>query len=389
MISYRTAFLKANYPVEFMTALLTSEKDDTDKIVEYIDEAERMGINILPPDINESYANFTMINKNEMRFGLSAVKNVGEGAIESIIEARKKYGRFNSLYEFCEHTDSRLVNKKVLESLIKCGAFDSMGLKRAQLMTTLNDAMEKAGIAHKEAMSGQMTFFKESHAYQQAPDIKEWPESQLLAFEKEMIGFYITGHPLAKYEKILREYSTVGSSRLKELEDGKKIWFGGIINKIKNTVTKRTGEKMAILMMEDMEGSVEVLVFPNSYKNVSKFIRPNAGVFVNGRLSLKEERPKIIVEEIVPIEDARKRFTQAVSIDLLSQGIDQEMFGRLRNVFSRYQGDTPVYLNFSTKTNGSYRMVVDRKLFVTPTNELASELESLLGREHIRFEKAR
>ena len=175
MISYRTAFLKANYPVEFMTALLTSEKDDTDKIVEYIDEAERMGINILPPDINESYANFTMINKNEMRFGLSAVKNVGEGAIESIIEARKKYGRFNSLYEFCEHTDSRLVNKKVLESLIKCGAFDSMGLKRAQLMTTLNDAMEKAGIAHKEAMSGQMTFFKESHAYQQAPDIKEWP----------------------------------------------------------------------------------------------------------------------------------------------------------------------------------------------------------------------
>ena len=204
-----------------------------------------------------------------------------------------------------------------------------------------------------------------------------------------MIGFYITGHPLAKYEKILREYSTVGSSRLKELEDGKKIWFGGIINKIKNTVTKRTGEKMAILMMEDMEGSVEVLVFPNSYKNVSKFIRPNAGVFVNGRLSLKEERPKIIVEEIVPIEDARKRFTQAVSIDLLSQGIDQEMFGRLRNVFSRYQGDTPVYLNFSTKTNGSYRMVVDRKLFVTPTNELASELESLLGREHIRFEKAR
>ncbi|MEK7868412.1 MAG: DNA polymerase III subunit alpha, partial [Candidatus Omnitrophota bacterium] len=370
MISYRTAYLKANYPVEFMTALLTSEKDNTDKIVEYIDEAERMGIKILPPDVNESYANFTMINKNEIRFGLSAVKNVGEGSIESIIEARKKYSRFSSLYEFCERTDSRLVNKKVLESLIKCGAFDSMGLKRSQLMATLVEAMDTAVAAHKESAMGQMTFFMESSSSPKAPDMKEWPESQLLNFEKEMLGLYITGHPLAVYEKIIKEYSTSASAGLKGLEDGQKIWFGGIINKIKNTVTKRAGEKMAIMMMEDMEGSVEALVFPNSYKNVSKYIALNAAIFVNGRLSLKEERPKIIVEEIIPITDARKRFTLSVSIDLLSQGMDgmdEELFGRLRSAFSRYQGDIPVYLNFTTKTNGSYRMLVDRKLFVSPT----------------------
>ena len=388
MISYRTAYLKANYPVEFMTALLTSEKDNTDKIVEYIDEAERMGIKILPPDINESYANFTMINKNEIRFGLSAVKNVGEGAIESIIEARKKHGRLSGLHEFCERTDSRLVNKKVLESLIKCGAFDSVGLKRSQLMAMLAEAMDAASSAHKESAAGQMTFFAENNSSRQVPDMKEWPESQLLNFEKEMIGFYITGHPLAKYEKILKEYSTAVSIGLKNLEDGQKIWFGGIINKIKNTVTKRAGEKMAIMMVEDMEGSVEALVFPNSYKNVSKYIVPNSAIFINGRLSLKEERPKIIVEEIIPITDARKKFTQSVSIDFLSQGMDEELFGRLRGVFSKYQGDTPVYLNFSTKTNGSYRMLVDRKLFVSPTNELATELETIIGREHIRFEKS-
>nr|MBU1327842.1 DNA polymerase III subunit alpha [Candidatus Omnitrophota bacterium] len=389
MISYRTAYLKANYPVEFMTALLTSEKDNTDKIVEYIDEAERIGIKILPPDVNESYSNFTMINKNEIRFGLSAVKNVGEGSIESIIEARKKYNRFSSLYEFCERTDSRLVNKKVLESLIKCGAFDSIGLKRSQLMATLAEAMDVAVAAHKESAMGQMTFFMESSSLPKVPDMKEWPESQLLNFEKEMIGFYITGHPLAVYEKIIKEYSTSTSAGLKGLEDGQKVWFGGIINKIKNTVTKRTGEKMAIMMMEDMEGSVEALVFPNSYKNVSRYIVLNTAIFVNGRLSLKEERLKIIVEEIIPISDARKRFTQSVSINLLSQGMDgmdEELFGRLRSVFSRYQGDVPVYLNFTTKTNGSYRMLVDRKLFVSPTNELASELEVLIGREHIRFE---
>ncbi|MCX5687174.1 MAG: DNA polymerase III subunit alpha [Candidatus Omnitrophica bacterium] len=387
MISYRTAYLKANYPVEFMTALLTSEKDNTDKIVEYIDEAERMDIKILPPDVNESYANFTMINKNEIRFGLSAVKNVGEGAIEFIIEARKKYGSFTSLYEFCERTDSRLVNKKVMESLIKCGAFDSVGLKRSQLMEILSEAMDVAASVHKESAIGQMTFFAQSSSSQKTPDMKEWPESQLLNFEKEMIGFYITGHPLAKYEKILKEYSTAVSAGLKHLEDGQKVWFGGIINKIKNTVTKRAGEKMAIMMVEDMEGSVEALVFPNAYKNVSKYIVLNAAIFINGRLDLKEERTKIIVEEIMPITDARKKFTQAISIDLLSQGIDEELFGRLRGIFSRYQGDTPVYLNFATKTKDSYRMLIDRKLFVSPTNELASELETLIGREHIKFEK--
>jgi len=247
--------------------------------------------------------------------------------------------------------------------------------------------MDVAAAAHKESAIGQMTFFAESGSSQKTPDMKEWPESQLLNFEKEMIGFYITGHPLAKYEKILKEYSTAVSAGLKSLEDGQKVWFGGIINKIKNTVTKRTGEKMAIMMVEDMEGSVEALVFPNAYKNISKYIVLNAAIFINGRLDLKEERSKIIVEEIIPIMDARKKFTQAVSIDLLSQEMDEDLFGRLRGVFSRHQGDTPVYLNFATKTNDSYRMLIDRKLFVSPTNELASELETLIGREHIKFEK--
>ena len=276
----------------------------------------------------------------------------------------------------------------MLESLIKGGALDSMGLKRSQLMAILADVMGAADAANKESATGQMSLFKESRAKREIPDIKEWPENQLLNFEKDMIGFYITGHPLAKYEKMLKEYSTATSSGLKNLKDDQKIWFGGIINKIKNTVTKRSGEKMAIMMLEDMEGSCEALVFPNTYKNIYKFILPNAAIFVNGRLSLKEDRPKIIVEDIIPITDARKKFTQSVSINFLSQAMDDELFNSLRTVFTRYSGDTPVYLNFATKTNGSYRMLVDRKLFVSPTNELASELETLLGREHIRFEKA-
>ena len=387
MISYRTAYLKANYPVEFMTALLTSEKDNTDKIVEYINEAERMGIKILPPDVNESFANFTMVGKDAVRFGLSAVKNVGQGAIESIIQSRKTYSRFNTLHQFCENVDLRLANKKVIESLIKCGAFDSFGLKRSQMMAMMARAMDNADVIRKEKQKGQLMLFKEASILKDAPDIKEWPESQLLTFEKEIIGFYITGHPLAKYEKILKEYSTANSSKLKDLEDNKRIWFGGIINKVKNTVTKRSGERMAIMMMEDMEGSVEALVFPTAYKNVSRFIQLNLVVFINGRLSLREERPKIIVEEIIPIEEARKKFTQSISINLLQTGMTDEMFGRLKDVFSKHQGDTPVYLNLATKTNGSCRIVVDRKLFVTPTNELAKDLEEVVDSKHIRFEK--
>ena len=386
MISYRTAFLKANYPVEFMTALLTSEKDNTDKIVEYINEAERMRIKILPPDVNESFANFTMVGKDSIRFGLGAVKNVGQGAIESVIEARKKDGPFRSLQEFCERTDSRLVNKKVLESLIKCGAFDSLGLKRSQMMAMLGKAMEMANALQKEKALGQMLLFTDHKPSDLVSDIKEWPEGQLLNFEKDMLGFYITGHPLARHEKMLKEYSTASSSKLKDLNDGSKVRFGGIINKVKHTITKRSGEKMAILMMEDLEGTVEVLVFPAAYKNVSKYVRPNLAVFVDGKLNLREQRPKIIAEEMTPIEEARSRFTQSMTIDIVSLGMENEILENLKKILGRHRGSAPVYLNVSTKKNGSYRILVDREFYVAPTNEMVEELEELIGQDHITFQ---
>jgi len=384
MISYRTAFLKANFSVEFITALLTSEKDNTDKIVEYINEAERTNIKILPPDVNESFENFTMIGKDAIRFGLGAVKNVGKGAIESIVASREKKGPFRSLSEFCERTDSRLVNKKVIESLIKCGSFDSFGLKRSQMMAMLNRVMDTANAIQKERSLGQMLLFSDQGGDRDVPDIKEWPESQLLNFEKDMLGFYITGHPLVKYEKILKEYST-SSRDFKNLEDGAKIRFGGMINKVRHTITKRTGEKMAIMLMEDLEGRIEVLVFPSSYKEVSKFIRPNFAVFVDGRLNLKEERPKIIVEHIVPIEDARLRFTQEVSIEIFSLGMEDAILEQLKDVLEKYKGDIPVYLNVSTKKNGAYRILVDKGFFVRPTDEMILELEGLVGRDRIKF----
>ncbi|MDD5422859.1 MAG: DNA polymerase III subunit alpha, partial [Candidatus Omnitrophica bacterium] len=210
MISYQTSYLKANYPGEFMTALLTSEKDNLDKIAVYISESQRMGLKILPPDVNESYANFTLIG-DSIRFGLLAVKNVGQGAIESIIGVRDKGGKFKSIYEFTERVDLRLVNRKVIESLIKCGALDSLGLYRSQLSAMIDKALEVAGGIQKDRSNGQLSFFDKfedeenfKKTYQEIPNIPEWPENQLLAYEKEMLGFYVTNHPLARFEKILR-----------------------------------------------------------------------------------------------------------------------------------------------------------------------------------------
>ncbi len=382
MTSYRTAYLKANFPVEFMTALLTNEKDNTDKVVEYIEEAKRMNIKTLPPDVNESFAKFTMVGEDAIRFGLGAVKNVGQLAIDSIISARGKFGPFKTLYEFCERTDSRLVNKKVLESLIKCGAFDSLGLFRSQLMAILDSAMENAGKRQKERQKGQLTLFVEE-MHQIVPDIKEWPEGQLLSFEKEMLGFYITGHPLARCEKILRDYSSTTTLGLKEKKDGSRVLVGGIINKVKYTVTKRTNEKMAIMGLEDLEGFVEVLVFPSCYKEYARFVRPNFVVFVNGRVNLKEEQPKIIADSIVPIEEAKTRLTRSISVRLLSTGEEENIFNKLKEVLLKHRGNIPVYLNLSTVQNRSYNILIDKAFFVDPSDELMRELEEIVGKGQI------
>jgi len=385
LISYRTAYLKAHYPVEFMAALLTSERENTDKVAQYIEEAKRMGIDILPPDINESFANFTVV-KDAIRFGLAAVKNVGGGAIESIVEARKGHGVFESLYDLCEHVDLRLVNRKVTESLIKCGAMDSFKLHRSQAMAMLDHALDVAGVLQKDRVNGQYSLFdkfesddKFKSCFQQVPDIKEWPESQLLAFEKALLGFYISSHPLAKYEKSLCLYATSTTQTLGQLHDGDEVSIGGIITKAKFTFTKRTGDKMAILRLEDLKGTVEVLVFPRSFKNAEKNISEDAIVFIKGRVNLREDTPKIIAEEVLPLDEARQKYTQAVSIELITTGLEKDTLQKLSEVFAKHKGPTPVYINFTTPEKKKIQMAAGNGISVLPTDELITEIEQLVG----------
>lgn len=390
LISYRTAYLKANYPVEFMTALLNSERDNTDKIVEYVNEAQRMGIKILPPDINESFEEFVAQDDKTISFGLLAVKNVGRGAIESIILSRQSSGHFKSLDDLCVRVDSRLVNKKVIESLIKCGTLDSFRQYRAQMMVDLENTLERGSRLQQQRAKGQLSFFDLSetgngfNAFKSdnAKQIKEWPEPQLLAFEKEMLGFYISGHPLARYAKQIKRFSQTSTHDLSQQNDGDLINIVGLITKIKQTVTRQKQEKMAILKLEDLESIVEILVFPNTFRQVYKDMQPNSIVLIKGRLNLREDTPKIIAQDLIPIGRLYK-LINSININLC--GVRENLFSSLKERLALSPGKTPVYLHLDSPSMSRIQLIVGEELFVDPSVDLIEDIEGLLGEERISF----
>lgn len=389
VISYQTAYLKANFPVEFMTALLTSEKDNTDKLVRYIEEAKRLGIQVLPPSVNESEAEFTC-KEGIIRFGLSAVKNVGLVAIEAVASARKTEGPFKSLFHFAEHVDLRVVNRKVFESLIKCGAFDAFGLKRAQLMALLDRALEMGSKMQRDRQLGQKSFFDifasdSSSAAQSSeiPDIPEWPENQLLSYEREMLGFYVTSHPLAKYSKILKTYTSASSSSLGQLKDQEEVTLGGLVQAVKEIMTKR-GDKMCFVTLEDLDGSSEVVVFSDLFKKSTEVLAKDTAVFVRGRLNLREDVPKVIASEILPLNQATQKLTRVLTIDLSTAGLDMDTLKRLRDIFLSHKGNTPVYLTFKDPLGKRTVLSSGESFKVNSSERLFEEVETVLGENVIR-----
>jgi DNA polymerase III subunit alpha len=314
LLAYHTAYLKTHYPVEFMAALLTSVTGSTDDVVKYINECREMGIAVEAPDINVSDANFTP-HGEAIRFGLAAVKNVGGNAIESIVTARKKLGRFKSIYEFCENVDLRLLNKRVLESLIKSGAMDSLG-RRAQVMTVFDRAMERAQKTQRDAESGQHGLFGVFQQEESAeanndklPDIPDWDEQARLAAEKEILGFFISGHPLEKYKDKLVDLQALSIEEIAAMtrSTGKDetIATAGIIANVRVQKSKR-GEFYAQATLEDMSGSIDMIVFPEAYKRLGEKVKLEVPVLVRAGVRIEEgANPKITAAEIMPLEDAK------------------------------------------------------------------------------------
>ncbi len=418
-IVYQTAYLKANYPVEYMAALLSNEMDNTEHIAKYIKECERMGIRVLPPDVSESEDRFTVV-ENGIRFGLAAVKNVGRSAIEHIIQKRTAHGPYRTFYEFVCDMDSRVVNRRVFESLMKCGAFDTMGYKRSQLLKSLDQKiLDIAARQQADRQRGQGSLFdvfSDEESYRafepEMPDIPEFPVKKLLSFEKELLGFYITGHPLNDYREKIEALNCVTFDELQSVPDRAGVKLAAIISTVRTTVKKKTGEKMAILGIEDTDGAMEALVFPEAYAKCGSKILPDETYIIVGSVNKRDEKPKIVVDDLVPltevdsakIKELNKSFknrktisrngrpkryersnspgrytapkkNHCLEITIDTESVSKEQLEELRALLKKHRGSKPVVFVFASKSEHvrlqSELMVVDHDDLLTALNEKA------------------
>jgi len=390
LLAYQTAYLKTHYPVEFMAAMLTSVTGSTDDVVKYINECREMGIGVEPPDINVSTANFTP-HGSAIRFGLAAVKNVGHNAIESIVAGRKEKERYGSIYEFCEKVDLRLLNKRVLESLVKSGAMDSLG-RRAQLMAVLDKAIDRAAKTQRDAESGQHGLFgvfqqEETQDNDRLPDTPDWDEHTRLAAEKEILGFFITGHPLEKYRDKLRDLRALSTSDIGAVKasTGKdeNITTAGIITGIKVLKSKK-GDFYAQGTLEDMEGSVEMIVFPEAYRKLGDKVKLEVPVLVRGGLRIEEgANPKLTANEIMPLEDAKVPLPRSLRIRIPVEAASESTVDDLHLLCSQSKGEAKVL--FDVERQGDFMVVMEAEGYnVLPDRNFMARVEELCGRGAVR-----
>jgi len=401
IIAYQTAYMKTHWPIEFMAALLTYEMGNTDKVVEYIAECTEMGIEVLAPDINESGVDFTPLYKNEddtknkkgvIRFGLAAVKGVGEKAVEQIIAARQEIGRFQSLFHFCENVDLRAANKQVIEALIKAGAFDRLGGNRAQMMAGFENAMQVGASLQADKHNGQMSFFGQtgdgdySQDHQRLPDVPPWPELQMLAFEKQVLGFYVTSNPLSHHAETINLYSTLNSSQLAEASQDRQIIIGGMITKIRFNLTKtgrNAGSKMAYFALEDLQGQVEVVMFPDVLNRFSDSLKADTVVFVKGKLDYRREKPNILAVELITLDEVREKLAAKVRIRLDAKDVTKEKVATIKSICRSHRGRSPVYVAIRTDKGRVYA-TADRELSVNPDLDFCEEMKELVGEGNLQ-----
>ncbi|HEX3015284.1 MAG TPA: DNA polymerase III subunit alpha, partial [Desulfobacteria bacterium] len=403
VISYQTAWLKANYPQEFMAALLTSVMGSADKVSFYIEECRKMGIEVLPPDVNESFESFTLDGGN-IRFGLAAIKNIGLSVVQAIIQGRGA-GPYQSLVDFCERVDCKTLNKRVMESLIKSGAFASLSLNRAQLMQMLAPSLEYAEARQKEKASGQFSLFDfgaTEVTEVSVPSVQEFDNKEILAMEKEVLGLYLSGHPLKDYAERLQGCVTHRIAELVNARDGVRVKLAGIITACRKTVTKK-GEAMAYFVLEDLNGTIETLVFPRIFLKVGALIDNDRLVYVEGRLSQADEGLKIFADNIRDLaeklqESARDDKAKCklrrgqtddsspkqaeVYVKLPGNSKDLQLTERIRMILGKYPGAVPVYLYFEHENKV---LKVNRALWVEASAELQRELAETWGPDCIKI----
>ena len=394
LVSYQTAYLKANYPVEYLACLLTSVKGNLDKAGVYLNECRQLGIKVLVPDVNRSELDFTSIpdpeggELNAIPFGLSAVRNVGEGLMGLMLEERAANGPFSSFMELCERVDYQVLNKRTLESLIKAGAFDSLGHPRRGLLLVFDDIIDKTVSARREHDMGVMTLFgsigdggsddRATFDDRAAIPSQEFDKSQRLAFEKEMLGLYVSDHPLMGLQAALDRRTEGAIADLEEAEDGQMVVVGGVVTGLQRKWTRK-GDLMAVFVLEDLTHSVETMLFPRSYTDYGHLLEDDRIVIVRGRVDRRDDQPKLMAQSIEVFDAERAGGAPRLQLDIRPDQLSDELISRLKVVLSEHQGKSPVYIHLSD----SKAIKLSEAFCVDTSNGLIPELRVLLGADAV------
>ena len=382
-LAYVTAYLKANYNVEFMSALLTSETGNTAKVVRYINECRERKILVLQPSVNISDLNFTPTEQS-IRFGLGAIKNVGAGAVESIVKTRAKNGKFETLYQFCETVDMQAVNRRVIESLIRCGAMDELKGTRSQKMGILDAAIETGLRASRDRNSGQSGLFgdlfsggEEKHDEGELPKVPDWDAAQKLSGEKELLGFYVTGHPLDRYKDKISDLGTHTTETLLGLERGVEVKICGILNGIQRKRNQKQ-EMWAAMQLEDLYGTVDCMVFASKYEGMAKALEEDKAMMITAKVLVDEGTPpKLSVQDLVPLENARVKLPSMVQLRVRLNEGESERVKAFRELVDRKPG--PAGIRLVLEKSRDFSLTLDLTPKVRADKEFQGELRKLFG----------
>ena len=413
IVAYQTAYLKANYPVEFLSAMMTNDMSTTEKLTIVLAEAKAMGVEVLPPDVNEGEAYFWPAQSTRgrgpepvtaetaeasaptggaaargmaIRFGLAAIKGVGEIAVQSIIKAREEGGRFTTLAEMCERCDTRTVNRKVLEALIKCGACDSFGETRASLFAAIERTLTRAAGIVQDRQRGQSSLFGvfEENAPKQVEangQLSEWPQHELLAAEKELLGFYVTGHPMTPYAPLLEKYCLHNSVTAKALPPRSLTRIGGMISGLQQGVSKKSGKPYAMVTLEDLEGTMSMLCMNENYDKFRELLVPGKALLIVGEVNNDEDKPKLFPQEIMPLDDAPGKYTRQVHLRLHTAHLTPERLLSIRQVTEAHAGRCPLFLCLMRPSGEIIFIETHEKFGVAPSRQLQQAVDDLIGEE--------
>ncbi|MBX7218797.1 MAG: hypothetical protein K1Y36_02515 [Blastocatellia bacterium] len=390
VLAYHTAYLKAHYPAHFWAAVLSNELNNTDKVAKYIERARAAGIEILPPDVNVSYHTFTSTS-DKIRFGLMAIKGIGEAAVDAIVAAREKEGPFTSLHNLTERVDSRSLNRRVLESLIKSGGMDTLPGTRAQKFAAIDGAIENGARAQRDRQSGQVSLFGAFEATMPSeetalPQVADWTPAEQLAGEKATVGFYITGHPLAEYRELLNQFASASFETLASNAPGTIVKMGGMVVGYVVKTTKK-GDRFCVFALEDELGSIEVIAWPETFKKLNGRVSDTQAVLVTGKLEFTEDGPsKIIADEVVPLAGLRERSAAAMKLYFPAGQLNEQRVDRLYGLFDRHRGECAV--TFEVQLSSGAIAVVRPNSFVRvkASPELVTEIRQICTGCEVAFQ---